>query len=426
MVNQPNVTRAATAAAKKSKSSLSGRDATEVHRLLVPLPVVSEEGTADKDTVLGDVPVEIREDPLVFDDEEDNTSGKDKQDAAEPDFIEFMKAVPDVGKTPIDPISVLLEQALAAQVSGNTVMANVFLKAIRELDPKKQQNTQQRLERTQPISYEKQGKQDDTGTGLLRVSASVVEIRDSTHHRLPLLPDLVKNPENSQGVKSKQLTSPSDPLDCPPEKLHPRLTTHSKPSSHTFDHSNQTHQTTTRTHEPNKQDRHTPAPSSLKPDHAARKTKSNKPLIDKSNQKRVAPISSDGSDSEHSETEPERSASRNRKKKARTQHDRPNPATASLHLNRELASIESSTATTTNDQSNGTNPNGFKDVQRKKRILSDCVSEVDADQAMRIKKELYIIADDGRRKKLVKIRLGSPEVCCQPTRKKRITLNNDG
>ncbi|OAV85919.1 hypothetical protein PTTG_03992 [Puccinia triticina 1-1 BBBD Race 1] len=265
-------------------------------------------------------------------------------------------------------------------------------------------------------------------------------------------------------VKSKQLTSPSDPLDCPPEKLHPRLTTHSKPSSHTFDHSNQTHQTTTRTHEPNKQDRHTPAPSSLKPDHAARKTKSNKPLIDKSNQKRVAPISSDGSDSEHSETEPERSASRNRKKKARTQHDRPNPATASLHLNRELASIESSTATTTNDQSNGTNPNGFKDVQRKKRILSDCVSEVDADQAMRIKKgrseklsdlnrirdprrtpevedlmrvdkdeeeqveekededeaeggnaekqsdqELYIIADDGRRKKLVKIRLGSPE-----------------
>ncbi|WAR54390.1 hypothetical protein PtB15_4B7 [Puccinia triticina] len=488
MVNQPNVTRAATAAAKKSKSSLSGRDATEVHRLLVPLPVVSEEGTAGewsevpsdlssltqddwepepnnyKDTVLGDVPVEIREDPLVFDDEEDNTSGKDKQDAAEPDFIEFMKAVPDVGKTPIDPISVLLEQALAAQVSGNTVMANVFLKAIRELDPKKQQNTQQRLERTQPISYEKQGKQDDTGTGLLRVSASVVEIRDSTHHRLPLLPDLVKNPENSQGGKSKQLTSPSDPLDCPPEKLHPRLTTHSKPSSHTFDHSNQTHQTTTRTHEPNKQDRHTPAPSSLKPDHAARKTKSNKPLIDKSNQKRVAPISSDGSDSEHSETEPERSASRNRKKKARTQHDRPNPATASLHLNRELASIESSTATTTNDQSNGTNPNGFKDVQRKKRILSDCVSEVDADQAMRIKKgrseklsdlnrirdprrtpevedlmrvdkdeeeqveekededeaeggnaekqsdqELYIIADDGRRKKLVKIRLGSPE-----------------
>ncbi|WAQ82765.1 hypothetical protein PtA15_3A129 [Puccinia triticina] len=163
MVDQPNVTRAATAAAKKLKSSLSGQDATEVHRSLVPLPVVSEEGTAGewsevpsdlssltqddwepepnnyKDTVPGDVPVEIREDPLVFDDEEDNTSGKDKQDAAEPDFIEFMKAVPDVGKTPIDPISVLLEQALAAQVLGNTVMANVFLKAIRELDPKKQQ-----------------------------------------------------------------------------------------------------------------------------------------------------------------------------------------------------------------------------------------------------------------------------------------------
>ncbi|MGC5644330.1 UNVERIFIED_CONTAM: hypothetical protein QYH65_17960, partial [Kocuria sp. CPCC 205300] len=34
----------------------------------------------------------------------------------------------------------MLEQALAAQVLGNIVMANVFLKAIRELDPKKQQN----------------------------------------------------------------------------------------------------------------------------------------------------------------------------------------------------------------------------------------------------------------------------------------------
>ncbi|MGC5644331.1 UNVERIFIED_CONTAM: hypothetical protein QYH65_17965 [Kocuria sp. CPCC 205300] len=47
-----------------------------------------------KDTVPGDVPVESREDPLVFNDEEENTSGKEKQDAVEPDFIEFMKAVP--------------------------------------------------------------------------------------------------------------------------------------------------------------------------------------------------------------------------------------------------------------------------------------------------------------------------------------------
>ncbi|WAQ82005.1 hypothetical protein PtA15_2A318 [Puccinia triticina] len=201
MVDQRNVTRAAIAAAKKSKSSLSGQDANEIHRLLVPLPVVSKEGAAGdwsevpsdplsitqddwesepnnyKDTVPGDVPVESREDPLVFNDEEENTSGKEKQDAVEPDFIEFMKAVPDVGKTPIDLISALLEQALAAQVSGNIVMANVFLKAIRELDPKKQQNFG-------VASVEPEEETNDGATRQFPIQMSLPSQTRSTVHRL--------------------------------------------------------------------------------------------------------------------------------------------------------------------------------------------------------------------------------------------------
>ncbi|PLW35093.1 hypothetical protein PCASD_13009 [Puccinia coronata f. sp. avenae] len=187
------------------------------------------------------------------------------------------------------------------------------------------------------------------------------------------------------------------------------------------------------------------------------KTQPNRTPTDKLHQKRVAPISSDGSDSDQSETEAERAASRNRKK-ARTTHSHINSA--------ELTTIDS---TNSNDSSH---PTGFKDVLRKKRILSDCVSELDEDHTARVKKgrsekiqreeeadddsdlgstpevneedqmrvdqedgisqdeeeeeeeeeeekedgqkqaldeELYIIADDGQKKKLVKIRLGSPE-----------------
>lgn len=198
----------------------------------------------------------------------------------------------------------------------------------------------------------------------------------------------------------------------------------------------------------------------------------------------MAPISTDGSDPEHSETEAERLASRNRKK-PRTQKPPFKPTTPSS-LNPELVAIDPTPTPTTNvdDPSPKTHQNGFKGGLRKKRILSDCVSEVDADQATRIKKgrsekvsdntrkfegtpeaeedeeeeqeeqeqeqeedqdedqdedlmrvdqeedvvqdqaadkeqddkpasddELYIIADDGQKKKLVKIRLSSPEVC---------------
>ncbi|KAH9467398.1 hypothetical protein Pst134EA_011044 [Puccinia striiformis f. sp. tritici] len=233
---------------------------------------------------------------------------------------------------------------------------------------------------------------------------------------------------------------------------------HSKPTN-TIDHSTQSHSRTSRTPEPNSRGRLSPKQAPAKPAHSTGKNKPNQPSIDKSNQKREAPISSDGSDPEQSETEAQRSASRNRKKKARTQNDpqRAKPATNTSQLaNSELPNTEP-----INGQANQTNQNnGFKDVLRKKRILSDCVSEVDADQAMRIKKgrsevntipdpertpepedlmrvdeeesvqpneaeeeeeeeendgekqsdqELYIIADDGRKKKLVKLRLGSPE-----------------
>ncbi|KAI9627419.1 hypothetical protein H4Q26_017416 [Puccinia striiformis f. sp. tritici PST-130] len=237
---------------------------------------------------------------------------------------------------------------------------------------------------------------------------------------------------------------------------------HSKPTN-TIDHSTQSHsrlvahlsQTHAVDYHPNRHQQNQLTPPGRTSRTSHREIISQ---IDKSNQKREAPISSDGSDPEQSETEAQRSASRNRKKKARTQNDpqRAKPATNTSQLaNSELPNTEP-----INGQANQTNQNnGFKDVLRKKRILSDCVSEVDADQAMRIKKgrsevntipdpertpepedlmrvdeeesvqpneaeeeeeeendgekqsdqELYIIADDGRKKKLVKLRLGSPE-----------------
>ncbi|WAQ89011.1 hypothetical protein PtA15_10A434 [Puccinia triticina] len=126
MVNQPNVTRASTAAAKKLKSLSSGKDATEVHKALVPLPIDGEEVNAtDGRMDPGYIPVDNRaNDPLVFDDEEENLGGKDREEPIEPDFIEYMKAVPDTEKNPVNPISGLLEQALAAQLGGRTEMAN--------------------------------------------------------------------------------------------------------------------------------------------------------------------------------------------------------------------------------------------------------------------------------------------------------------
>ncbi|KAA1075426.1 hypothetical protein PGT21_035046 [Puccinia graminis f. sp. tritici] len=250
--------------------------------------------------------------------------------------------------------------------------------------------------------------------------------------------------QNSLTTSSKRLASHSGTSANPSEKINSRLSTHPKSSSF----NTLTHQTTTRTSEPKQHHQLSSAPSSLKPPHSTRKPKSNEPLIDKSNQKRVLPISTDGSDPEQSETEAERSTSRNRKK-ARTQNDRSNPNIPS-QLNNELSTTETGPTTA--------------NVQRKKRILSDCVSEADADQAMRIKKgrsekvsdlpglertpeaddlmrlddeeegaeddqvrveveqeegeedeekesdqELYMVTDDGRKKKLVKIRLGSPE-----------------
>jgi hypothetical protein len=51
------------------------------------------------------------------------------------------------------------------------------------------------------------------------------------------------------------------------------------------------------------------------------------------------------------------------------------------------------------------------------------VEEEEVDQEKESDQELYMVTDDGRKKKLVKIRLGSPEVClfhqaytCSPSR----------
>ncbi|POV98192.1 hypothetical protein PSTT_14574 [Puccinia striiformis] len=177
---------------------------------------------------------------------------------------------------------------------------------------------------------------------------------------------------------------------------------HSKPTN-TIDHSTQLHsrlvahlsQTHAVDYHPNRHQQNQLTPPGRTSRTSHREIISQ---IDKSNQKREAPISSDGSDPEQSETEAQRSASRNRKKKARTQNDpqRAKPATNTSQLaNSELPNTEP-----INGQANQTNQNnGFKDVLRKKRILSDCVSEVDADQAMRIKKgrsEVNTIPDPER------------------------------
>jgi len=307
-----------------------------------------------------------------------------------------------------------------------------------------------------------------------------------------------KNPTNrNHSVPPKEPTPTTKPLpssseslaDNPQDKNSQALARNQiKTSSNTIQRSNQIHLTNDRTPDPKSHHRLTPASSSRNPlpsPKTSTKVKPQQPLIDKSHHKRVAPISTDGSDSEHSETEAERLASRNRKK-PRTQKPPYNSTTPST-LNPELAAIDSTTTTTTSnvdDPSPKTNQNGFKGISRKKRILSDCLSEVDADQATRIKKgrsekvsdntrnlegtpeaeedeedeedeeqeeqeqeeeqdeggdedlmrvdqeedvaqdqaadkergdkpasddELYIIADNGQKKKLVKIRLSSPE-----------------
>ncbi|KAA1102204.1 hypothetical protein PGT21_036781 [Puccinia graminis f. sp. tritici] len=154
-------------------------------------------------------------------------------------------------------------------------------------------------------------------------------------------------------------STPANPL----EKNNSRLSSHPKSSTYNaLEQSTQTHQTTTRTSEPKQYHHLSSAPSSLKPLHSTRKPKSFEPPVslspsfspsdrppiitnptlssqnDKSNQKRVLPISTDGSDPEQSETEPERSTSRNQKE-ARTQNDRSNPTIPS-QLNNELSTTE--------------------------------------------------------------------------------------
>lgn len=175
--------------------------------------------------------------------------------------------------------------------------------------------------------------------------------------------------------------------------------------------------------------------------------------IDRSNQKREAPLSTDGSDPERSEGEVERLTSRNRKK-IKTKNE---TLSNDIPVSDQHSGLSTPNETLHDQLASKANDDQLEQIPlRKKRILSDCVGEADSDQASRVKKgrsgketdphptsttpdesarveefmqidqgddeagelgddqtpsdhEVYIIADDGKKKKLVKIRLKSPE-----------------
>ncbi|WAQ90973.1 hypothetical protein PtA15_13A373 [Puccinia triticina] len=114
-----SITRASAAAAKKSKGSNKDRveDTGEAQGLAAPIDSeivvetqdVTDPGIAPVDKDAGE--------ELLFE-----------------EAVESMKVVPNVANTTTNPKSLLLEQALAAQLSGNADLADTFLKAIAVLN----------------------------------------------------------------------------------------------------------------------------------------------------------------------------------------------------------------------------------------------------------------------------------------------------
>ncbi|WAR58244.1 hypothetical protein PtB15_5B477 [Puccinia triticina] len=108
----------------KDRDTTQGSSVQAVEEGVVETQTVTNPGIAPVDKDVGK--------ELLFEEAVESFNPKAKESAVskEPDFIEFMKAVPNVGNPSTDPKSLLLEQALAAQLSGNAKLANTFLKAI--------------------------------------------------------------------------------------------------------------------------------------------------------------------------------------------------------------------------------------------------------------------------------------------------------
>ncbi|WAR61162.1 hypothetical protein PtB15_13B414 [Puccinia triticina] len=114
-----SITRASAAAAKKSKGSNKDRveDTGEAQGLAAPID--------------GEIVVETQDvtDPGIA--PVDKDAG---EELLFEEAVESMKVVPNVANTTTNPKSLLLEQALAAQLSGNADLADTFLKAIAVLN----------------------------------------------------------------------------------------------------------------------------------------------------------------------------------------------------------------------------------------------------------------------------------------------------
>ncbi|OAV99700.1 hypothetical protein PTTG_25258 [Puccinia triticina 1-1 BBBD Race 1] len=120
--------RAGAAAAKKAKNIIRDRsdNATVQKSLADQDEVVPEPQTS---TTPGNGPVETTVQTELMYKEADGVNplgdpGEEERQTDEPNFIEYMKSVPNAMNPSLDTKSILLEQALQAQAAGNAALAN--------------------------------------------------------------------------------------------------------------------------------------------------------------------------------------------------------------------------------------------------------------------------------------------------------------